>query len=367
MAKGMEPAQPYAPTARARERTGFTLLETVLAMAVTSVLLLAMGSAMLMVSRVMPEAQSPAVASVAGAEAVERMVADLQYAIGITQRSGSVIEFTVADRNGDSQPEVIRYEWSGTAGAPLTRRENGGTTVDVLADVRDFSLSYDLETISQEIPQGNESAETLLIGYSNPSASSDYTIKDTQMYSEYFRPSLPGDALRWKVTRVRFTARQYGTIGGKTGVQLQTPTAGSLPSGIVLEEKTIQESSLLPWYTVQELTYTQVSNLSPQQGLCLVWCCATANETAQLLGQNTGVTAPNIALAKSTDRSVSWSSLAGQSALFRIYGTVTTAGTPQIRNTYYLNAVSIRLRTGTDAQGTVQTRVRILNRPEVTQ
>ncbi len=367
MAKAIGLAQPSAPATRPPERTGFTLLETVLTMAVTSVLLLAMGSAMLMVSRVLPDAQSPAAASVAGAAAVEQIATDLQYAISISSRSTSVVEFTVADRNGDSRAEVVRYEWSGTAGAPLTRRENGGTALDVLADVRDFSLSYDLETISKEIPQGNESAETLLIGYSNSTAGDGYTIKDTQWYSEYFRPTLPANTLSWKVTRVRFAARQSGTIGGQTGVQLRTPTAGGLPSAILLEEKTILESSLLPWYTTQEFTYTQASNLSPQQGLCLVWSCAAANEPAQLLGQNGGVTASNIGLAKSTDRSVSWSSLAGQALLFAIYGTATTAGTPQIQNTYYLNAVSIRLRTGTDQQATVQTRVRILNRPEVTQ
>ncbi len=336
-------------------------------MAVTSVLLLAMGSAMLMVSRVVPEAQSPAAASVAGAEAVERMVTDLQYAISIAQCSEQMIEFTVADRNGDGQPEVIRYEWSGVAGAPLARRENGGTTVEVLSDIRDFNLSYELEPISKEVPQGNESSETLLIGYSSPTAGHDYTIRDTEWYSEYFRPVLPGNALSWKVTRVRFTARQAGLAGGQCRVQLQTPTTGGLPTGIVLEENTVRESLLPLLYFVYELTWTQVSNLSPQQGLCLVWRGQGSNDPAQLLGQSTGVTAPNIALAKSTDRSASWSSLSGQSLLFSVYGTVTTAGTPQIQMTYYLNAVGIRLRAGTDPQATVQTRVGILNRPEVTQ
>jgi hypothetical protein len=46
---------------------------------------------------------------------------------------------------------------------------------------------------------------------------------------------------------------------------------------------------------------------------------------------------------------------------------VTTAGTPQIQNRYYLKAVGIRLKAGTDDQATVQTSVRILNQPEVTQ
>jgi hypothetical protein len=115
------------------------------------------------------------------------------------------------------------------------------------------------------------------------------------------------------------------------------------------------------------MTYTQVSGLSPQQGLCLVFRWQADAEACALLGQDRNVAAANIALVKSTDRSASWTALTAQSLLFSIYGTVTTAGTPQVQNRYYLNAVGLRLKAGTDGQTTVQTSVRILNQPEVTQ
>jgi hypothetical protein len=339
----------------------------VLALGVTSVILLGIGSAMLLAGRAMPDVHGPTVESLAGAEAIEPIVAELQYAVAINQRTTRMIEFTVADRNGDGTPEVIRYEWSGVAGDPLARTYNRGTSVQVLSDIREFGLSYDLQTISKEVPQGNESAETILIGYDSSSDYSDYAIKDTEWYSEYFRPVLPADAVGWKVTRVRFYAKQAGAFGGETKVQLQTPTVGGLPSGIVLEEKTLQESLLPLLYLVQEMTYTQVCGLSPQRGLCLVFRWQSDAEACKLLGQNKNVTAANVTLAKSTDGSVSWSVLPSQSLLFSVYGTVTTAGTPQIQNTYYLTAVGIRLRAGTDNQATVQTSARTINRPEVTQ
>ncbi|RPJ80582.1 MAG: hypothetical protein EHM13_11810 [Acidobacteria bacterium] len=166
---------------------------------------------------------------------------------------------------------------------------------------------------------------------------------------------------------MRFTARQAGLLGGEAGIQLQTPTAAGLPSGIVLEERTFYENILPLLYLVQEVTYTRVSGLSPQQGLCLVFRWQADGEACKLLGQDRNVSDANIALLKSTDRGVSWSTLSAQSLLFSVYGTVTTAGTPQIQNRYYLKAVGIRLKTGTDDQATVQTGVRILNRPEVTQ
>jgi hypothetical protein len=324
---------------------GLTLLETVAAVAVTSIILLGIGSAMLLAGRALPDTRNSTAQTVAG------------------------IEFTVADRSGDTNPEVIRYEWSGTAGAPLTRRYNAGASVEVLANVQDFSLTYDLQTISTQIPQANESAETLLIGYDSSQDYHDYPIKDTEWYSEYLRPTLPQDAVSWKVTRVRFQAKQAGLLTfGETRAQLQLPTAGGLPSGIVVDESTFYENLLPLLYFVQEVTYAHASGLSPQQGLCLVFQWVSSGDgSCKLLGRDRNVSAANIALLKSTDRGVSWSSLPSQSLLFSVYGTVTTAGTPQLQNRYYLNAMTVRLKAGADDQATVQTSVRMLNQPEVSQ
>ena len=344
-----------------------TLLEVALATAVTSLILLGLGSAMLFAGRALPEARSPTTQTTVGAEAVESMVAELRYAVAIQQRSERMIQFTVADRGGDATPEVIRYEWSGTAGAPLTRQYNGGASAEVLAHVQDLGLTYELQTISTQIPQTNESAETLLIGYDSAQDYADYCIREAELYSEYFRPVLPADAVSWKVTRVRFYAKQFGATAGETRVRLCAATTGGKPSGIVLEEKTFLESLLPTDYLVQEATYTQVSGLSPQQGLCLVFCWQSDAHACKLLGQNQNVAPTNIALLQSTDKAVSWTSLPAQSLLFWVYGTVTTAGTPQVQNRYYLNAVTLRLKAGADDQTTVQTSVRILNQPEVTQ
>jgi hypothetical protein len=339
----------------------------VVALGVTSVILVGIGSSMLLAGRAVPDAHGPVIEGVAGAEALEPIAAELQYAVTLNQCTTRQIEFTVADRNGDGTPEVIRYEWSGTAGAPLTRTYNGGTAVQVLTDIRDFNLTYDLQTISTEIPQGNESAETLLVSYDSSSGYADYDVQDDQWYGEYFRPTLPADAISWKATRVRFYARSSGWASGETKVQLQTATLGGMPTGVVLQEKTLQESGLPIWYVLCEMSYTQASGLLPAQGLWLVFRWTSGNTSCELLGRNSGVPGTNFSLARSVDGSISWSTLTGQSLLFRVYGTVTTAGTPTIQSTYYLNAVGIRLRAGTDSQSTVQTSVRTLNRPEVTQ
>lgn len=353
--------------AKHRHNTGFTLAELLVSIAVTMVIAVGIGSSMLMASRAMPDADNPADAALAAGQAAEQLAAEIQYAISINSRSTTMIEFTVADRNDDEIDETIRYEWSGTSGEPLTRQYNGGSVVTLMEDVHQFDLSYDLQTISEEIPQGNESGEILLKSFSGNEDFHDYPIKDTEWYGQCFLPSLPGDTVSWKVTRIRFIAKTDGDTDGVCKIQLQLPTPGDLPSGVVLEEKTLLESTLTWFYTTQEFTFSSVSGLSPQEGLCLVFKWISNGMACKIWGQDKDIYGSNIRLSKSNNQGASWSTLYNESLLFRIYGTVTTSGDPLVENTYYLKSVAITLRTGSDEQSTMYTAAKMLNKPEVMQ
>ncbi len=326
-----------------------------------------MGSVMLIAVRALSDASNPADTIIRAGEAVELLATELQYAISINSRSATMIEFTVADRSNDEVDETIRYAWSDTPGEPLTRQYNGGTVVNLLEDVHQFDLSYDLQTISTEIPQGNESTETLLIDYNSATDLHDYRISNNEWYAEYFLPSLPVDTLSWKVTRIQFEAKADGAAEGETLVQLQLPTTENAPSGVVLEQKTLVESTLLDTYLTQEFSFSNVSDLSPEQGLCLVFCWKAIGDSCKVHGQNNNVVAPSTQLLKSTDGGASWAVQSQESLFYTIYGTVTTAGDPQIENTYYLETIRIKLRKGSNDQSTIYTATKILNKPEVTQ
>ena len=138
---------------RLRSRRGFTLVELVVTIAITSVIMLGIGSAMLIAGRALPAADNPAAASLIAGQAIEQMVTELQYAATIIDSNATMIEFTVADRDADDVAETIRYEWSGTPGDPLTRQYNGGALVNLADDVQEFDLSHDLETTATEVPQ----------------------------------------------------------------------------------------------------------------------------------------------------------------------------------------------------------------------
>ena len=127
---------------------GFTLVEMVLSMAVMTVLLGGIASALLIAGRAVPSSATPASLTVDAYYAADRLASELYAAQTITARSATSITFTVADRNADANPETIQYSWSGVVGQPLNRQYNGGTAGAALDNVYQFNLAYATQVIS---------------------------------------------------------------------------------------------------------------------------------------------------------------------------------------------------------------------------
>ncbi|MDD4889666.1 MAG: hypothetical protein PHU85_07020, partial [Phycisphaerae bacterium] len=79
---------------------------------------------------------------------MQMLTTDLSLATSFTERTDRAVTMTVPDRTGDSQPETIRYAWSGVAGDPLTRQINGGPVVTIGPACYQFNLSYLLKTLT---------------------------------------------------------------------------------------------------------------------------------------------------------------------------------------------------------------------------
>ena len=348
-------------------RHGYTLIEVVVSLGTTAMLMLGICSAMMFAARAMPDAKSPTSAIVNTGGVLEQLVTELQYAVTVTSRSATMIEFTVADRDANGLDETIRYEWSGTGGSPLTRKYNAQTAVPVLDDVREFALTYDLAPLSSQGAEGNESAEMILANCNITIGKDDYPIGSQEWHGQYFRPTLPADTVTWKVTRVRLRARKDGTAVGESRIQLQQPTAGKLPSGTVIEETVLPESSLPGGYHDHDFVFGLAGGLAPSQGLCVVVKWISDTSACQLSGLNKDASTADSFMVTSTDGGSSWTAPAGMSLHYTIFGTVTTSGTPPTGTMRSLARVRIRLREGADTQGTLQAAVRPLNRPEVPQ
>lgn len=132
-------------------RRGFTLMELVTSMAIMGVIVLGLGSGIIMASYAIDDGTGSNTTQRKAREAADQIRADLTYALSFTERTWNAVTFTAPDRDGDSNPETIRYAWSGVAGDPLNREYNGCDPVPVAEEVHSFELSYLLRTTAAPV------------------------------------------------------------------------------------------------------------------------------------------------------------------------------------------------------------------------
>lgn len=131
--------------------TGHTLPELMISLVVATLLMTGLFATLLIASQALnPSMASNAVTT--AADTASELLGELQLAVGFSERQLHAVTFTVADRNGDTNPESIRYAWSGTTGAPLTRQYNGGTVRTILPSVTQFQLQYETATVVDPPP-----------------------------------------------------------------------------------------------------------------------------------------------------------------------------------------------------------------------
>lgn len=347
-------------------RRAFTLAELLVAVAVATILLSALASAVLLTTKALPERGGDAERVGAAGDALDQLVEELQYAQYITERSATAVAFTVADRDGDRSPERIRYVWSGVSGAPLTRQYNGGTAVGVLDDVQQFALTYDVKTLSEQytgLPV--EGSEVLLNSCAVALSPKDYNISKDNWAGQFFKPSagvVPSAALTWRLTRLWFRARSDGPTDGVVRVQVRRPNANNTPSTTVLEERLVNESSLPSSATWLEFPFSSVSGLGPNDGVCLVLQHGSGggNSATVRFEDNIGAGRVTTSNAGST-----WTYDTGKSLYYYAYGRFTTVGPLQTAVRRYVTGVRVALRYGADATARLDAAARCLNSPEV--
>ena len=341
-------------------RRGFTLTELSVAVASLSVLLMGMASAVMMARQAVPDTTQGNSAALVAVGAMDRLAADLSYATSIVTSSATELVFLVADRNGDGNPETIRYCWSGTPGAALVRQVNGGSQATLLAGVQEFSLSY--QKRSQPLPTTcSDGAEILLASYDSGS-SDTVSVNRNTWCGEYFRPSLPAQATSWRVTRVQFSARQSGSPTEEIRVQLR-PAVGIGPADSVLAEVSLMENTLGTSFGWTNVAVSGVSGLPPGTGLCLVVKGLTDANACAVRYQSNFAFAPNCSYVTSTDGGSDWNASFFSQMPFRVYGTVSTPNSAQY--SYLLTGVQATLRSGANAGSRIQASIQVPNRPQV--
>ncbi len=355
---------------RGKERlcqAGFSLAEMVAVMIIMSVLVIAMGSAMVLASKAIPRGTDQNALVIEASRVSDQIVEELRTAKYLTERAVNAMTLTVADRNGDGLPETIRYAWSGTAGDPLTMQLNGGALITVLDNIQQFDLTYDKMTSIETYPGPIvESAESELISNDSLTNFSDTQVKNDYWLGEYFElATLPPDTISWKVKRVIFKAKQEGSVSGGTDVQLRLPTTNNLPSSTVVDQFNFLESDLTTTLQWHQVSFMNAGGLSPTQGLCLVFTSTDTVGTSRIEYQSGSATLLNSALVDSNDQGGTWTDYADKALQFYVYGTYTAPAPDQAVTREHVSAVRIALHAGDDPNSRVETAARLLNLPEI--
>jgi prepilin-type N-terminal cleavage/methylation domain-containing protein len=310
--------------------SGFTLVELMVSVAMVAILSVAMGSAVLIASHSMDQRESSAARTVVAADAVERIRAELRLATGFLQRSGNAVIFNVPDRDGDGVDEAIGYSWSGQSGTSLTRTYNNAPPEIVAEDVRDFNLSYLVQTLQpSRTPGPLEGTEILLIAHDDAPGGSlrTFLIDSNDMAAQYFKPALPANTVGWKITRVQVMARNEKNTDGVLYFWITAANSSLKPAYPIYETVEVAESKLPNAFNWFEVGFTQLEDLDPSQGLCLVVGYRSGNAkigTLQYEEAGNPMTA-NTHWMQSSDGGSSFSApTPARDLRFKVYGTATT-------------------------------------------
>lgn len=249
-------------------RPAFTLVELTLAMAIGSILLLALGGALMLTTSASDSGDDSAAKALQASAAAAQLSADLGVATAIPTASPTDILMTVPDRNGDGADEKIEYTWSGRPGDPLLRAYNGSTPAILVPAIQSLALT----TVSRPPAVPVESAEQVLASCDSPTGASSQTdnVDNSNFDAQFVRPILPSGATAWKISRVKLFLTRSSGSSNSWRLSIQTADASLKPTGTILASINFASGSVASTAGWVEYAIGPVSGLSPTQGVCIV-------------------------------------------------------------------------------------------------
>jgi hypothetical protein len=311
---------------------------------------------------------SAAIHRLEASKIVNELADELRLATFVTQRTATLLEFVVADRDGDGTEERIRYEWSGTPGDPLLRSYNDGDSIEISESVQDFSLAFTSQDITTSIETTTDSAEVLLQSNTTLQSSNFRNIDNLSWAAQQIDPSTftsapPANALHWNATRVEFQASKSSPVSGTLFVQLcSTGSPVNGPTSHTLGQADIGESNLTTVADWNNAPFaSQVRNLALHRKYAIVWSTASSSAVGKLRTDTNSASG----VLESTDGGASWQYMSTKQLYYRLYGTYTTPGPTYDVTRSYLSNVAVRLQTSAQAHSRVDASISLTNLPEL--
>jgi hypothetical protein len=353
-------------------RRGFSLIELSVGLFASSFLIIGISGSVFMATQANRTDIGPFRNSNAAASALDDAGRELAYATALRSVTANrSIEVEIPDRTGDNVNDVVKYQWSGTAGAPLQRIFNNGTATNTITSLQSFALATTTETKTNQ----GLGAVTLTSGdiawYADTSASleSTYNIDASSGIGTDYLPSLPDGTTTWSINRVDVKCNRTGTTDGIVKVRIWTADSSWKPN-TMLAEQSVNEASLASsagWYTV---LFSPAPTLAASQRACVTVQYASGTGTAMQIRYDALAdlwSQGSIWKMTTANGGSSWSQSSTQKLLIQIRGfyTYPGIGIVDITNTS-LTGVLLEAQAGTDFNARMRSAVRTRNKPAVT-
>ncbi len=343
-------------------RPGFTILELALSVMVMSTLMVAMGSAVLLASKAIPASDNPASAAIDQSRSLDLLTTDLAEALYFSERTATTLAFTVPDRDGDGNPERIRYAWAGSAGDPLTRQLGSSSPRAVVPSVDSLMFSAVTESTIQPLPAGLvDGVEQVVANYLAADPVGSIGPSGSEGVGESFLASeLPADAASWRLTGVEIRGKKDGPSSGTLDLQIRPASISGEPLEEVLAETSVAESSLGSGSFVWTRMAIEAEGLSPAGRYAFLLFNAGAGAPGTFEFQSAGVVQSDQALVTGND-ATGWTATPEQSLSYNVYGVPQVLGAPVDFVREHVTAIDI------DLQGAVVLRSRavVSNAPQI--
>jgi prepilin-type N-terminal cleavage/methylation domain-containing protein len=377
---------PTCPPASGAPRRGFTVIEVVVCMAIMTIIMAAIGSTIALASKAIPTGRTGSEAASSAAQSLDQMTGELRYATSVTEMNPTAVTFTLAPRGTDTQPETVRYAWTGTPGDPITRQYNGGAATAVVPAAKSFGLIYTKRKVTAtQVTQSTFDSGSVLLSTFNGwlgllGSTTQWGLTSANWCSEYFlvdQVTLPANTSSLTISKVRLKLKRPAAAGGATmtvGIYPPSapggPIAGTTPIGT---PATITCASLGTTFAWVDIPFTDVVVNGPTTQLVIVvkgsgTTCAYVSYLNLLVAP-----ADHSMMLWTTSSGTGWLPASGRDAndvQYEVWGSYQypTTATASV-DTYYLTGVGLWAQNTGRGGGTydrLETAARVLNEPVVT-
>lgn len=344
---------------------GFTLVEVVLALVISVMLFMAAQSMVVVASKSLPSRRTSGYAAVPAGIALDAFQADIRAATMITQAGTTYVEMRVPDRDGDGLQETVRYEWAGTSGSPLLRKQTlsvaGTTTSETLVSNVD-SVTFVHDLLPYTAFRSGTTPDTLIASYDPAATTTTTAIATTNQICQGVTVVLPPTALNYNITRVAMKMSVSGTNTGKTSVILTVPLLGAI-NLVSLGSTTQSEdqlSSTPAWYS---FPLTATSPLAVSSLTALTLKVSSNSPSVGVEVQLSGAPSAAGTMTKSST-GLLWTTGGGNVMPYKVYGTFTTATALSASTASRYCGCTLRLSTVGSVGKAMEIGARCLNQPE---